>query len=39
MNLPLAPLIAAVLGGLAALGVAVVPAPALESLVLGWGLP
>ncbi len=39
MNLPLAPLIAAVLGGLAALGVAVVPAPALESLVMDSGLP
>lgn len=39
MNLPLAPLIAVVLGGLAALGVAVVPAPVLESLVMDSGLP
>jgi hypothetical protein len=39
MNLPLAPLIAAVAGGLAALGVALIPVPALESLVMDSGLP
>ena len=39
MNLPLAPLIAAVAGGLAALGVAMIPVPALEALVMDSGLP
>jgi len=39
MNLPLAPLIALVAGGLAALGVAMIPVPALESLVMDSGLP
>ncbi|MEP9361065.1 hypothetical protein [Sphingomonas sp. KR3-1] len=39
MNLPLAPLIALVAGGLAALGVAMIPVPALEALVMDSGLP
>lgn len=39
MNLPLAPLIAVVAGGLAALGVAMIPVPALEALVMDSGLP
>lgn len=39
MNLPLAPLIAAVAGGFAALGVAMIPVPALEALVMDSGLP
>jgi len=39
MNLPLAPLIAAVAGGLAALAVAMIPGPALEALVMDSGLP
>ena len=39
MNLPLAPLIAAVAGGGAALGVAMIPVPALEALVMDSGLP
>jgi hypothetical protein len=39
MNLPLAPLVAVVAGGLAALGVAMIPVPALEALVMDSGLP
>ena len=39
MNLPIAPVIAGVLGGAVALGVLVVPMPALEGLVMGSGLP
>jgi hypothetical protein len=39
MNLPLAPLIALVAGGFAALGVAMIPVPALEALVMDSGLP
>jgi hypothetical protein len=39
MNLPVAPLVALFLGGAAAAGVAVMPAPALEGLVMDSGLP
>ena len=39
MNLPLAPLAAALLGTVAALGVIVMPVPVLESLVMDSGLP
>jgi hypothetical protein len=39
MNLPLAPLVAVVLGALAALGAALMPLPMLEELVMGSGLP
>ncbi len=39
MNLPIAPLAAVVLGALAALGVAAMPAAGLESLVMDSGLP
>lgn len=39
MNLPIAPLVAIVLGALAALGVAAMPVSGLESLVMGSGLP
>ncbi|MET0309845.1 MAG: hypothetical protein ABW023_14150, partial [Sphingomonas sp.] len=39
MNLPIAPLAALVLGALAALGVAAMPASGLESLVMDSGLP
>ena len=39
MNLPLAPIAAAILGAGAALGVAVVPGSVLESLVMDSGLP
>lgn len=39
MNLPIATLGAAVFGGLAALGVVVMPDAALETLVMGSGLP
>jgi hypothetical protein len=39
MNLPLAPLAAAVLGGAAAAACALMPASMLESLVMASGLP
>lgn len=39
MNLPIAPVIAGVLGGAVALGVLVVPMPVLEGLVMDSGLP
>lgn len=39
MNLPLAPLAAALLGAVAALGVIAMPVPVLESLVMDSGLP
>ncbi|KRC78949.1 hypothetical protein [Sphingomonas sp. Root241] len=39
MNLPIAPMIAGVLGGAVALGALIVPMPALEGLVMGSGLP
>lgn len=39
MNLPIAPVIAGVLGGAVALGMLVVPMPVLEGLVMDSGLP
>jgi hypothetical protein len=39
MNLPVAPLVAGVLGGTVALAALAVPMPVLESLVMGSGLP
>lgn len=39
MNLPIAPVIAGLLGGAVALGVLVVPMPVLEALVMDSGLP
>lgn len=39
MNLPIAPAVAIILGGLAAFGIAAMPVPVLESLVLDSGLP